>query len=246
MADRGCIPERRDAMKFALASYESRVRDMEYNIGQIEKALKSSKHADVVCFGEAFLQGFCAITSCYEEDMRIAVEQDGAIMAQIKQLTLQYGKALTLGYIEKSGRDFYSSYAVIDHGDIIHNYRRITKNWKEYEKTDEHYREGTNSNPFMFRGIELNIALCGNMWICPEKFRTNGILLWPVYVNFDLDDSEAHEYAKQSTIASDNALLVNSLSTNPLSRGGAFHFAHGTVKKQTILGSEDILLVDIA
>ena len=117
-------------MKFALASYESRVRDMEYNIGQIEKALKSSKHADVVCFGEAFLQGFCAITSCYEEDMRIAVEQDGAIMAQIKQLTLQYGKALTLGYIEKSGRDFYSSYAVIDHGDIIHNYRRIVKNWK--------------------------------------------------------------------------------------------------------------------
>lgn len=232
-------------MKFALAAYESRDNDVAYNIRQIEKACIRSGDAEVICFGEAFLQGFCAVTSCYEEDINIAISANGATMGRVKQLTTQYGKALMLGYIEKDGCDIYSSYAVIDNGEIVHNYRRITKNWKEYTKTNQYYKEGSNSGPFLFRGMELNIALCGDMWISPERFRTNGILIWPVYVNFALDDSEAGEYAKQSAIASDNVLLVNSLSANPLSRGGAFHFVKGMVDAKIPLDYEDILQIDI-
>ena len=232
-------------MKFALAAYESRDNDVAYNISQIEKACIRSGDAEVICFGEAFLQGFCAVTSCYEKDIDIAVASDGAVMGRVKRLTTQYGKALMLGYIEKDGCDIYSSYALIDNGEIVHNYRRITKNWKEYTKTNRHYREGSDSGSFAFRGRELNIALCGDMWISPERFRTNGVLIWPVYVNFALDDSEAGAYAKQSAIASDNVLLVNSLSSNPLSRGGAFHFVKGMVAGKIPLDNEDILYVDI-
>lgn len=232
-------------MKFALAAYESRDNDVAYNIRQIEKACIRSGDAEVICFGEAFLQGFCAVTSCYEEDINIAISANGATMGRVKQLTTQYGKALMLGYIEKDDCDIYSSYAVIDNGEIVHNYRRITKNWKEYTKTNQYYKEGSNSGPFLFRGMELNIALCGDVWISPERFRTNGILIWPVYVNFALDDSEAGEYAKQSAIASDNVLLVNSLSANPLSRGGAFHFVKGMVDAKISLDYEDILQIDI-
>ena len=232
-------------MKFALAAYESRDNDVAYNIRQIEKACIRSGDAEVICFGEAFLQGFCAVTSCYEEDINIAISANGATMGRVKQLTTQYGKALMLGYTEKDGCDIYSSYAVIDNGEIVHNYRRITKNWKEYTKTNQYYKEGSDSGPFLFRGMELNIALCGDMWISPERFRTNGILIWPVYVNFALDDSEAGEYAKQSAIASDNVLLVNSLSANPLSRGGAFHFVKGMVDAKIPLDYEDILQIDI-
>lgn len=232
-------------MKFALAAYESRDNDVAYNISQIEKACIRSGDAEVICFGEAFLQGFCAVTSCYEKDINIAISPNGATMGRVKQLTTQYGKALMLGYIEKDGCDIYSSYAVIDNGEIVYNYRRITKNWKEYTKTNQYYKEGSDSGPFLFRGMELNIALCGDMWISPERFRTNGILIWPVYVNFSLDDSEAGEYAKQSAIASDNVLLVNSLSANPLSRGGAFHFVKGMVDAKIPLDYEDILQIEI-
>lgn len=232
-------------MKFALAAYESRDNDVAYNIRQIEKACIRSGDAEVICFGEAFLQGFCAVTSCYEEDINIAISANGATMGRVKQLTTQYGKALMLGYIEKDGCDIYSSYAVIENGEIVHNYRRITKNWKEYTKTNQYYKEGSDSGPFLFLGMELNIALCGDMWISPERFRTNGILIWPVYVNFALDDSEAGAYAKQSAIASDNVLLVNSLSANPLSRGGAFHFVKGMVDAKIPLDYEDILQIDI-
>ena len=43
-----------------------------------------------------------------------------------------------------------SSYALIENGDIVYSYRRISKNRKDYEKTCENYREGTDTPPFCF------------------------------------------------------------------------------------------------
>ena len=56
-------------MKIGLASYEYRMNDICFNLKQIEKAIVESKDADLVCFGEAFLQGFAAVTSDYEMDI---------------------------------------------------------------------------------------------------------------------------------------------------------------------------------
>ena len=83
------------------------------------------------------------------------------------------------------------------------------------------------------------------MWIFPEKFKCSGILIWPVYVNFDLDESEACEYAKQAALACPQTLLVNPLSTAPVSRGGAFYYVDGKIAKQMPLDREGILLVEI-
>ena len=63
-------------MRIGLAPYECRINDIEFNLSQIEKALKKSGNADLVCLGEAFLQGFGAVTSEYETDIKMAVEQD--------------------------------------------------------------------------------------------------------------------------------------------------------------------------
>ena len=49
-------------MKIGLASYECRMNDIGFNLKQIEKAIGESKDADLVCFGEACLQGFAAVT----------------------------------------------------------------------------------------------------------------------------------------------------------------------------------------
>ena len=115
-------------MKIGLASYECRMNDIGFNLKQIEKAIVESKDADLVCFGEAFLQGFAAVTSDYEMDIKMAAEQDSLPVAKIRELSLQYRKAVMVGYIEKDGRDIYSSYALIENGDIVRNYRRISKN----------------------------------------------------------------------------------------------------------------------
>ena len=232
-------------MKIGLAPYECKMNDIQYNLLQIEKALIESYDADLVCFGEAFLQGFGAVTSEYSTDINIAIEQESLIMNQIKDLSIIYQKAIMIGYIEKDNADIYSSYALIENGNIIHNYRRISKNWKDYERTNDYYKEGRTSEAFQFHGIEFNVALCGDMWIFPESFKSKGLLIWPVYVNFDLDDVEASEYAKQAKIACKKTLLINPLSKEPISRGGAFYFLNGEIKKKIGLNKEEVLIIKI-
>ena len=232
-------------MKIGLASYECRMNDVDFNLNQIEEAILESEDAELVCFGEAFLQGFSAVTSDYATDIERAVEQNSWPMARIRALSVQYRKAVLIGYIEKDGGDIYSSCAMIENGAVIHNYRRISKNWRDYEITNENYREGSDTKPFLFHGVEMNIALCGDMWIYPTAFQSGGVMIWPVYVNFDLDENEAAAYAKQAAIACEKTVLVNPLSKDPLSRGGAFFFLNGKIQKKLGLDEERVLIVEI-
>ena len=232
-------------MKIGLASYECRMNDVDFKLNQIEEAILESEDAELVCFGEAFLQGFSAVTSDYATDIERAVEQNSWPMARIRALSVQYRKAVLIGYIEKDGGDIYSSCAMIENGAVIHNYRRISKNWRDYEITNENYREGSDTKPFLFHGVEMNIALCGDMWIYPAAFQSGGVMIWPVYVNFDLDENEAAAYAKQAAIACEETVLVNPLSKDPLSRGGAFFFLNGKIQKKLGLDEARVLIVEI-
>lgn len=237
-------------MKIGLVSYEFNNGKIEYNIKKIEKAIISANgKADLLCFGEAFLQGFDSLSWNYEIDKSIAITKESVTMEKLKKLSEKHKIDLGIGYIEREKEKIYSSFIVIEKGKIIHNYRRITKNWKEYSITDEHYCEGEISETFIYKNREFKIALCGDMWICPEKFKTNGILLWPVYCNFSKDEwenTEQYDYAKQSKLASDNVLLVNSITKDePISVGGAYYFKNGKIEKSLELDKEDILFVEI-
>ena len=237
-------------MKIGLVSYEFNNGEIEYNIKKIEKAIISANgKADLLCFGETFLQGFDSLSWNYEIDKNIAITKDSFIMDKLKNLSEKYNIDLGIGYIEREREQIFSSFVVIEKGKIIHNYRRITKNWKEYSITDEHYCEGKISETFIYKNREFKIALCGDLWICSEKFKTNGILLWPVYCNFSKDEwenTEQYDYAKQSKLASDNVLLVNSITKDePISVGGAYYFKNGKIEKSLELDKEDILFVEI-
>ena len=237
-------------MKIGLVSYEFKNGEIEYNIKKIEKAIISANgKADLLCFGETFLQGFDSLSWNYEIDKNIAITKDSFIMDKLKNLSEKYNIDLGIGYIEREREQIFSSFVVIEKGKIIHNYRRITKNWKEYLITDEHYCEGETSEIFIYKNTEFKIALCGDLWIGPEKFKTKGILLWPVYCNFSKDEwenTEQYDYAKQSKLASDNVLLVNSITKEePISVGGAYYFKNGKIEKSLELDKEDILIVEI-
>lgn len=237
-------------MKIGLVSYEFKNGEIEYNIEKIEKAIISANgKADLLCFGETFLQGFDSLSWNYETDKDVAITKDSLIMEKLKKLSEKYKIDLGIGYIEREKEKIYSSFVVIEKGKTIHNYRRITKNWKEYSITDEHYCEGEASETFIYKNREFKIALCGDMWICPEKFKTSGILLWPVYCNFTKDEwynTEQYDYERQSKLASDNVLLVNSITKDEsISVGGAYYFKNGKIEKSLELDKEDVLIVEI-
>lgn len=64
-------------MKCALASMGFINEDIEYNKNVIiETMIKYAKDADIVIFGEAFLQGFYGATFEAEHDSGLAISQD--------------------------------------------------------------------------------------------------------------------------------------------------------------------------
>ena len=62
-------------MKIGLVSYRCEKRNISFNMNQIELAVqRSTGKADLLCFGEAFLQGFDSLCWDYETDKTIALE----------------------------------------------------------------------------------------------------------------------------------------------------------------------------
>ncbi len=235
-------------IKIGLASYRFQNNDIEFNLCQIEKALQESHgKVDLLCFGESFLQGFDSLCWDFSTDKNVAVSRDSAVMQKLCALTLQYGTDLLLGYMERDRDSLYSSCAVIEKGAVIHNYRRISQNWKEYMRTDSHYCEGTAADPFLYHGRKLMIALCGDLWLFPERFKTDDLLIWPVYVNFEMEEWKTYEqkYAEQARLACPKTLMVNSITDDPVSHGNAFYFHNGKIEQKLDYDWEAVLIVDV-
>lgn len=234
-------------MVIGLACYEFINNDVKFNISQLEKALQRCQNVDLLCFGEAFLQGFDAFCWNYNVDKTIAVSQNSAEIQQIEQLSKRYATDIAFGYLEKDCDKLYSSYAVIVDGKLAYNYRRISIGWKEYTKTDDHYAEGCNVLTFAYKGRSLTVALCGDAWEFPQKFQNEDILIWPVYVDFSLQEwkTEESDYAKQAQFICNNVLMVNSLLKEPHCHGGCFYFSDGTTKKKLSFDTQDVLTVEI-
>lgn len=236
-------------MNIGLASYRCENKNMEFNINQIERAMREAQgKVDLLCFGEAFLQGFDSLCWDYETDKNIAVSKDSEPMERLRKMTLQYGMAILFGYLERDGEQLYSSCAVIADGEILHNYRRISRGWKEFDQTDDHYCEGRSTGEFRLQGKDFMIALCGDLWDYPERFRTAHTLLWPVYVNYPTEEWEngaIGEYAAQALLAARETLLINPIDNDPVSHGGSFFFRNGAVAAQLPFDTEGVLMVTV-
>ena len=237
-------------MRIALATYEIKDGDIAFNLKQLERGMaEASGKAELVVFGEAFLQGFESMSWDYEKDRHTAVSRDSKIMAEICRLSLKYGIGAAFGYIELDGERIYSSAALIADGKLLKNYRRISPNWKDPYLADEHYCEGETAENFDFRGQKLLFALCGDMWDAPEKFRADDVLIWPIFMCYTPEDWAEDEkaYAEQAQLAAKRALVVGSICRDPnnASCGGTFFFEDGGTKEKAPYGEESVIIVDI-
>lgn len=238
-------------MKIALAAARYRNNDIAFNVSQMKKYMAEAKSAgaDIVCFGETFLQGFDALTWDFEKDKSIAVPTDSLVFDELKQATADLGIDLLFGYNELDGETIYSSAALLGGGKMLYNYRRISRGWKEYSRTDDHYREGDIIETFEYRGLNCVIALCGDLWDAPERFALGeDVLLWPVYICYtpaEWKGGEHYEYACQAVAAADNVLLVNSISDTNDSFGGCSWFDCGEIREHFEMGREGLLFVEM-
>ena len=237
-------------MRIALASARIVNRDIKYNLSQMEHymAAAHNKGADLVCFGETFLQGFDSLTWHFECDQTVAISTDSSAFANICNMSMKHQIDVLFGYVEIDGGSLYSSCALISDGKLHHNYRRISKGWKEYTKTDEHYKEGDTVEVFHYKGKKCVIGLCGDIWDYPKRFALGeDLLLWPVYVSWTAEEWENGtkvKYAEQAGKCCPNTLYINSMCESDALGGVAF-FQKGTVTKELPIGNVGLLFVEV-
>lgn len=120
-------------MKCALAAVGFLNGDIEYNKAVLFDTLeKCAGRADVVIFGEAFLQGFDSINFTAEHDMAVAVSCKDRLIHEICGMAKKNAIAVSFGFLEKDCGVFFSSQMTIDqNGRMIDRYRRVSPGWKK-------------------------------------------------------------------------------------------------------------------
>lgn len=245
-------------MYIALASAPVIDRQIHQNVASILQAMEMCRgKADLVVFGESVLQGFDSLTWDYDADCRMAVSQTDDVIMEICRAAKRDGIAVSFGYMEKTDAALFSSQLFVDaSGAIVHNFRRVSVGWKEYWRTDGHYREGAGFEAFSYKGKRFAIGLCGDLWADgrPEEMKSLNpdIILWPVWCDYNAAEWNSrtkYEYARQAALCGEAVLLVNPFCANPgvtdCAAGGAAYFKSGAIIQEAPAGSSGILLVAV-
>lgn len=245
-------------MKFALATKGFINGDLDHNSGVILKTLEDYRgRADMVLFGEAFLQGFYGPTFDLDHDLKMALALDHPVFDEIASQARETSTAVSFGFIEREGETIYSSQATIDsHGEIVDVFRRVSPGWKVREAGDN-YQEGEGFHSFLLEGRKMAVGLCGDLWfdenIQQIKDLRLDLLLWPVYTDFpfkEWNSSMKYDYAVQANQACPRTVLVNSFCLDKrdeeeIAKGGAAFFLHGRIGKDLPAGEEGVLFVEV-
>ena len=213
--------------------------------------------ADLVLFGEAFLQGFDAANFEPAHDRSVALTLVDPDILRIREAARQHCIAVSFGFIEQDEPLFYSAQLTIDQSGVIANhYRRVSPGWKLPHAGAE-YREGEGFSAFTLFGKRCVLGLCGDLWyeenIAAIRRLAPDVVLWPVYTDYSADEwnaTEKLEYAEQAGRLGADVLYVNPVrldrSSDENAFGGAAHFLGGQIAADLPAGREGVLIVELA
>lgn len=239
-------------MKIGLCAARFRNNDLAYNQSKLLSALEERGAAcDLLCFGEAFLQGFDALSWNPAQDYDVALRRDHPAIQEIAAKAQARHCAVAFGYLERDGTAIYSSYLVVSaDGEVLHNFHRVSPGWKVPGADPKVYREGTGFNVFTYQGKRFASALCGDLWQDDGNLQAVSTLapdfvLWPVYVDFTAQRWASEErvaYAARVATIPAPVLLVNSVCRESIACGGTAVFHRGEILAETPMGGESILI----
>ena len=245
-------------MKIALASAPVKTGDIEYNIASMMDAIRNvCGKADVIVFGESVLQGFDSLCWEYEKDRHRAVSLTDAAIQEMCKAAKENALAVSFGFIEQEKEVLYSSQIFIGaDGEIVDLFHRVSVGWKEYTKTDDHYREGECFARFEYKGKTFAIGLCGDLWTegKPEEMKVLNadVVLWPVWCDYAAEEwnsTAKHEYAEQAALCGNCVLLINPFCADDgaakCAVGAGVHFENGTIIAEHPAGRPGVVITEV-
>lgn len=244
-------------MKLALVAALSQANRVDENLQQLkEQTIKAKKEeADLVLFGEAFLHGFQTMNFTYEEDIEKCFSDGSPVIAELRNFAKDKCIGIGFGYYENHRGAIYGSYMILDdQGEVLLNYRRVSKGWKEPQACAD-YREGKAFKSFRYQGKELGLMVCGDFWeddLLSAIVNMDAVVdafIWPVHCDYDVtfwEKEERQEYAKRTEILAQPVFFINNYSVNPEeAKGGLYHWQQGKTLASEEMGKEAMLLVEI-
>lgn len=226
--------------------------DIFWNFNNLKEYIKNEKEADILVFGEAYLQGFNSLTWNYEKDKYIAISIYDREIVEIREICNKYKVGVSFGFYEIFEGYIYSSNIVIDkNGEILNIYRRVSKTWKL--TGDNRYKEGDDFHTFTFMNKKILPIICGDLWFNKYIKRINSIdkdfIFWPLYIDYSISEWESsglRDYIDQSSKINVPILMVNSYSIDEYGAiGGAYEFYKGEIKNKIDLGSLGELKIEL-
>lgn len=244
-------------MKLALCAEYSEDRRFEDNLKRLKRRVREAKMAGVelLFFGEAFLQGFGAMSFDYAEDIDLAFGIHGTEIAEVRAIAAEYRIGIGVGFYENYKGAIYSSYLVVDdRGNSFLHYRRRSKGWKMPHACAD-YREGTTFESGTFRGKRFGVMICGDFWeehLLPDLIEMEDsvdFFVWPVHCDYFLDRWERTEkelYRERSAILGKSVLYCNNWKPeDEMAKGGAYHWHLGREIASLSPGEPGMLMIEI-
>ncbi|MEL3908088.1 MAG: carbon-nitrogen hydrolase family protein [Treponemataceae bacterium] len=236
-------------MKISLCA-ELSTLNIKKNLDTIKRVVETSK-SDLFVFGEAFLQGFDAMSFEYKKDIKIALPENSIEIAQVKNLAKENECAIAFGFYENaSGTIFTSCLVVGKTGKTLCKYRRVSTGWR-IQNACADYREGENFQNFELDGKRFGILLCGDFWedkLLPAIADLDAevdAFLWAVHCDYTIErwEKDEHpEYKKRTTILAKPVFFCNNYTEDELSaKGGAYLWQQGKEIKALKAGKSGVL-----
>lgn len=244
-------------MKLGLCAEYSEDRNFSENLKRMRNRVREAKTrgAELIFFGEAFLQGFEAMTFDYKEDIDFAFGIHGAEIAELRAVASEYGVGIGAGFYENFKGAIYSSYLVVDErGMSILHYRRRSRGWKIPSACAD-YREGTEFCSATFHGKRFGLMICGDFWEDGLLSDLVGMedevdfFVWPVHCDYSVERWEKTEralYRERSAILGKPVLYCNNMrAEEEAAKGGAYHWHFGREIASLSAGKPGVLIVEI-
>lgn len=237
-------------MRIALTSKEVSSNNIGKNIETIIATMNEAKElgAETVFFGEAFLQSPGALKCDFDFDKRMAVSVYSEPINRICKESRKLNIDVMFGYYEKDRERLSSSFIIIERGEVLYDYKRLTNGWKKNQKIDKHYYDGQVIEVIEYRHKRCMIALSNDLVELPALYNRNEeIIFWPAYIEDSLEGTKNkmnNEYAKLSCNFNLDILVVNSIFDGK-SFGGAYRYRNGDIIDYIEPGKNGIVIANI-
>ncbi len=145
-------------LDIAVAQFQPKDGDKEYNLSVIEKLTAKAKEqdAEMVSFHELCITAYTHLKDLSKQELDDLSEEipNGKSTQHLIQLSKKYDIPILAGLVEKDGDNYYNSYICVDRSGVLGKHRKIHPFISEYLSAGEEY------TVFEWNGWTCGILIC--------------------------------------------------------------------------------------